>query len=98
LPYWFPVITKTILDAIHGRVLSIRDDVATIETNIGIVEATLPPTQTTIPLEKPIEWSLLLLAATVSITVITVMRLRKRKKTNHRKTEPPTPFWTIITT
>jgi PKD repeat protein len=76
---------STILDAIKGKVLSIRDDVATIETDIGIVEATLPLTQTTIPLETPIEWALLLLAATVSITVIAATLLRKHKGTNRNK-------------
>jgi len=83
---------STILDTIQGTILSIRNDVATIETDIGIVEATLPPTQTTTPVKTLIEWALLLVAATASITVIAAILLRKYKGTNHKKPKPPTFF------
>ncbi len=83
---------STILGTIQGRVISIQDDVVIIETEIGIVEVTLPPTQTTIPIKIPIEWALLLLAATASITVIATLLLRKHKENNYEKPKPPTFF------
>ena len=83
---------STILGTIQGTVLSIQDDIVIIETDIGTVEAALPPTQTTTPIKTPIEWALLFLAATASIIVIAATLLRKYKGTNHKKPKPPTFF------